>query len=157
MYTQDNDHNDKILNKWNIHFPLNGEGKIIKFEIKSFHNAFLGQMSIQMENLKKGLNYIVKCENKNCNDKFIKNRETDSSVIEPSKDLSAIICSTCNWEIENFSSIVLFILKESKGNINFRSENNIDEMRSVPFDLNENQLLFFRRSSYRGLCINILN
>ena len=86
------------------------------------------------------MNYLVKCESLRCDTNFIKNRGLENPIIEPARDLPIIQCPTCHEELYNFSSIKLFILKDSKGSINFRSDN---IQRSVPFDIKKNQLLFF--------------
>jgi hypothetical protein len=153
LYTQDNDDHDSILNRWNVNFPVETMKTKILFEIKSYHYAFLGEW--KNHPLKPGLNYLVKCETKNCSEpEFITNRGSSSSF-QPASDLSQIKCPACEEKIENFTSIIFFILKSSKGNIEFKSLYSRDQIRRMSFDLNENKLLIFGRNNLRELKINV--
>ena len=107
--------------------------------------------------MKDGLSYLVEYETKTCSiDHFIYNQGFRNSLITPATELQTIKCQSCDQDIENFSGIKLFILKNSKGIIRFRSEDDIKIERTAAFDLNENKwLIFCNDKTYRRLDFNI--
>ena len=101
LFTQDNEDNSSILNKWKVYFKNNNNN--ITFEIQSDRYAFLREFEsrIQIENLKIGLNYLVKCEDKKCFRTFIFNRGLNNSF-EPTYHWSVIKCHYCEKKIQHF-------------------------------------------------------
>jgi hypothetical protein len=169
LYKQENDENEKILNKWSIHFPKKIDGNKYQFELKSFCFAFFGKLDIGIDvncneipnidfNNKfkvhqyvyPGLNYRIKCENNECSGKselIIINRGYGN--FQPNNDIDTndytnlLKCPNCDTIITNLKSIKNIILFQARGEIDFKVNNKGESLRTSNYHVNGNQMIIY--------------
>ena len=170
LFKQDNNENDKILNKWLVKFPeKNEESNNLLFKLSSFSFGFIGQMKMGIDadckdipceefNQKfkpyqfiyPGLNYRITCENLAC----VGNKELiiikrgfgefqPNNDIDQNQNLKTIKCPNCDLLIKNSKSIKMIILFQSKGTIKFKINKKGEKLQTSDFDVNGNSMILF--------------
>ena len=165
LYKQGNEEDDKILNKWSIHFPEEREKNKFEFELKSFSFGFLGKMNAGIDVNSKGisndkfnekfknyqfiypgLNYRVKCEDFMCvgnTEVVISKRGFGTFQPNNEVDLGQLKCPICNKILTKMTSIEAVILFQSRGLIQYKLNKKGETLQTVPFDMIGNNLTIF--------------
>ena len=170
LFKQDNNENDKVLNKWLVKFPEKSEkNNNLLFKLNSFSFGFIGQMNMGIDaNCKDipcvefnqkfkpyqfiypGLNYRIVCENLAC----VGNKELiiikrgfgefqPNNDIDQNEYLRTIKCPNCDLLIKKPSSIKMMILFQSKGTIKFKINKKGEKLQTSDFDVNGNNMVLF--------------
>ena len=169
LYKQDNNENDKLLNKWLVKFPEKNENNNLLFKLNSFSFGFIGQMNMGIDancneipcvefNQKfksyqfiyPGLNYRIICENIAC----VGNKELiiikrgfgefhPNIDIDENQRLKTIKCPCCDLIVTKSESIKMIILFQSKGSIKFKINKKGEKQQISDFDVNGNSMVIF--------------
>ena len=169
LYKQENEENEKILNKWSIHFPKKIDSTNFKFELKSFCFAFMGKLDIgidvhcnDIENVEfnnkfksyqyihAGLNYRINCENDECCGKtelMIVSRGfgnfQPNNDIDTNDYMNLLKCSICNKKITSIKSIKNIILFQSRGKIDFKVNKKGESLKNSEFHVNGSDMIIY--------------
>ena len=132
LYRQTDDEDDRILNKWTIHFPKKIENNLVEFNMKPKTTAtvFFGKfMGIYPKEKKifPGLSYIITCEDLNCRgfnelmiiyQGFAKFRiNEDVFLNDVTNRLKCLFCGKLINEITSIKAVLLF---DSKVSIDYK-------------------------------------
>ena len=142
---QENEKLDRILNKWNVHFPVHNEARYsAKFELECFYIAFLGVINYEILNFENeipfGLSYYISCNENDC--LVIINRGYGS--YNPIVDIQyqTLRCTSCNKHIKNIKCIQTIILHQTSGSITFKLKEE-NEHRRKDFCAEDSKLILF--------------
>jgi hypothetical protein len=180
LFILENNNESKNLNEWTICYPNRFLSDSIQFDVINFSYMFLGKMNNgldikyiqQIENdlfkkkfhsyqyIKPGLNYRIVCENNYCNNRekfIIINRGYGKFKPNDDIDEKQIICPVCLNNLDEYESIRLIILFQSKGTIDYREQQS--RMKQTSFDVASNTLKLYGDDTslekYKNIIINV--
>ena len=164
LFKQNDDENDRTLNKWTIHFQKNKDLKLqFDLQLKTCASIFLGLFNIQNDRnknelIKPGLNYVLNCEDLDCSGNKINTIvRKNLGKNRPYEDIAnGFECSFCKKRIDKIQSLKAILLCRASGSIIYKLNSNHKRIEET-FNLSNDDLIILSNTFTETFTFFIIN